>query len=82
MQHILKTWPEYFQATWVGDKPFEIRKNDRAFRERDEVTLQEWNPIDEDYTGREIHGFIRYLTAYEQQPGFVVFSIQETHRTE
>lgn len=73
MKHELKTWPEYFQAAWVGDKTFEIRKNDRDFKERDEIVLREFQPDLEEpfeadqYTGREIHGFIRYLTAYEQK---------------
>jgi hypothetical protein len=82
MNHQLKTWPEYFQAAWVGDKTFEIRKNDRDFKERDEITLQEYDPKEDDYTGREIHGMIRYLTNYEQKEGYVVFSLCEMSRSE
>lgn len=82
MDHQLKTWPEYFQAAWVGDKPFEIRKNDRDFKERDELTLQEYDPKDAEYTGREIHGMIRYLTNYEQKEGYVVFFWCEMFRSD
>ncbi len=82
MDHQLKTWPEYFQAVWVGDKTFEICKNDRDFKERDEITLQEYDPKEDDYTGREIHGMIRYLTNYEQKEGYVVFSLCEMARSE
>jgi hypothetical protein len=80
--HSLKTRPEFFQAAWIGDKTFEVRKNDRDFRERDEVTLVEFQPETNDYSGREIHGVIRYLTHFEQKEGFVVFSIEQTGRTE
>lgn len=80
MEHQLKCWPEYFQAAWVGDKTFEIRKNDRNFKERDEVSLLEYDPKEEDYTGRTIHGMIRYITDYEQKEGYVVFALTEMYR--
>lgn len=80
MKHTLKTLPQYFQAVWIGDKTFEIRKNDRNFQERDEVVLQEWES--QSHTGREVHGVIRYLTDYEQKPGYVVFAFYITGRQE
>lgn len=82
MKHELKCWPEHFQATWVGDKTFEIRRNDRNFKERDEVELQEYDPNDSDFTGRSITGFITYLTNFAQSKYFVVFSIREIGRSE
>lgn len=82
MKHELKTWPEFFQVAWAGDKPFEIRYNDRGFKERDEIELQEWDPATQEYTGREIYGFIDYLTSFKQQTGFVVFSYHQTGRTD
>lgn len=80
--HKLKCWPEYFQACWVGDKSFEIRLNDRDFKERDEITLEEYNPTDEDYTGRSIDAVIMYLTNFEQKDGYVVFNFRELGRQE
>ncbi len=83
MRHELKVYPEFFQALWCGDKTFEIRKDDRNFQERDEVVLQEYDPtVGGEYTGREVEGFITYLTAYEQKPSYVVFSFRECHRRE
>ena len=89
MKHLLKTHPEYFQASWVGDKNFEIRLNDRNFKERDEIVLQEWEPADDkvngglaNYTGREIEGVIVYLTRFSQKKNHVVFSFRETSRQE
>jgi len=81
MKHELKMLPKFFQVAWAGDKPFEIRKNDRNFTERDEVALREWN-AEEEYTGREIHGFITYITTFQQRDGYVVFSYKESWREE
>lgn len=81
--HELKTLPEFFQAIWVGDKTFEIRLDDRNFKERDEVVLQEFDPEgDGGYTGREIEGVITYLTSFSQKKNYVVFSIRITYMRE
>lgn len=85
MRHELKMLPEFFQIAWVGDKPFEIRKNDRNFQERDEIILQELaqdRSGDHEYSGREIEGIIDYVTDYNQKPGYVVFSYTEKFRRE
>ena len=42
MTHHLKTKPEYFQAVINGKKPFEIRLNDRDFKQGDRVILEEY----------------------------------------
>jgi hypothetical protein len=51
--HHLKTWPVQFQAIKRGDKGFELRVNDRDFREGDTLILLEWDPCRGDgaYTG-------------------------------
>ena len=82
MTHELRMLPKYFKVAWAGDKPFEIRKNDRNFEERDEITLCEYELTDDYYTGREIDGIIDYVTDYEQKEGYVVFSYTETGRRE
>ena len=30
--HDLKVWPDFFSAIDCGEKPFEVRKNDRDYR--------------------------------------------------
>lgn len=42
--HELKIWPEYFKAVREGRKTFEVRVNDRDFKEGDTVELMEWVP--------------------------------------
>lgn len=84
MIHKLKCRLPYFKAAWAGVKSFEIRKNDRNFELNDEIVLQEYNHYLTEgmgaYTGREIHGFITYITDFEQVEGYVVFSYSESYR--
>jgi len=83
MHHELKIAPPYFQAVLDGKKTFEIRKNDRGYNAGDTVLLREWDGTengsyrsrDERYTARTFAATIGYVTGYEQQPGYVVFSL-------
>lgn len=43
--HDLKCWPQYFWSVVRGEKPFEIRKNDRNFKVGDYLGLQEYDPM-------------------------------------
>lgn len=61
MLHELKCWPGYFQAILDGEKTFEIRKNDREFRVGDTVRLKEYQPLRQEYTGREKTFVISYV---------------------
>lgn len=42
MIHHLKIKPEFFKAVIEGRKPFEIRENDRGFKVKDRVILEEY----------------------------------------
>ena len=58
--HYLKTETEYFQAIEEGKKKFELRKNDRDFKEYDMIYLLE--TVNGIKTGRETDGFeIKYI---------------------
>lgn len=87
--HYLKSWPQFFDAIVKGLKPFEVRKNDRAFRVGDRIVLYEWDRAAvqlreaEGYTGREVRGNITYImdtTAFEGAlgPEYVVLGIEWT----
>lgn len=74
--HELKTYPEYFEQTLDGNKPFEVRINDRNYKAGDTVILKEWNNLC--YSGREIHGRIKFLADERLagiEKGYVVFSL-------
>ncbi len=58
--HTLKTYPEYFQATWDGMKNFEYRKNDRDFEVEDVIILREFDK-ENGYTRRAITARVDYI---------------------
>ena len=49
-----KTWPEYFQLMVDGHKNTDIRLADFEIERGDIIIFQEWNPVDEVYTGRQL----------------------------
>ena len=73
--HKLKTWPAYFYAVTAGTKTFEIRKNDRDFKAGDVLRLLEYDPERDEYSGRALDFTVGYVTAWMQQPGYVVLSL-------
>lgn len=63
--HQIKCWPDYFTPTQNGDKPFEVREDDRNYRVGDLLIIREWNPETEEFTDRVA---IRKIT-YKLQGG-------------
>lgn len=61
MRHELKCWPPYFNDVKTGIKTFEVRRWDRHFAVGDELLLREWDPHDQEYTGRVVSQHIVYL---------------------
>lgn len=60
MIHGLKTWPEYFQEVWDGNKTFEVRRNDRNFEVGDKLLLEEYDPKTDCYS-RKILVIVTYI---------------------
>ena len=54
MIHRLKTWPDTFNLSLGGVKPFEVRQDDRGYAVGDTLCLKEWDPLGQIYTGREL----------------------------
>lgn len=67
MEHQLKTWPRWFQATEDCLKSFEVRSFDRDFRAGDDLLLLEWDPKAKEYTGRSLSMVV--LAVYTDLPG-------------
>ncbi len=59
--HNVKCWPNFFQSSKRGDKPFELRKNDRNYQVGDELHLHEWDPQTKEYSGRILVRTIGYI---------------------
>lgn len=57
--HSLKVLQEYYMPLAAGNKPFEIRFNDRDFQRGDKLILKEFDGTN--YTGRETHASISYI---------------------
>lgn len=43
-EHVLKTWPNAFDAVVNDKKKFEWRKDDRGFEVGDNLVLKKWDP--------------------------------------
>lgn len=61
MTHALKTWPQFFSEIVNGNKTFELRKDDRPFEVGDKMVLQEYDPKEKKYSGKEETKIITYI---------------------
>lgn len=59
MIHNLKILPMYFEEVRLGNKTFELRKNDRPYNVGDTLILKEFDG--NDYTKRELTREITYI---------------------
>ena len=58
--HLLKCWPEPFDAMRAGLKHHEIRKDDRDYQVGDHLLLKRWDPKKERYTGTQMQVEVTY----------------------
>lgn len=78
--HLIKCWPEHFEAIWRGDKTHEIRKNDRDYKAGHFITIAEWLPGARKPTGRYVRAAIGHVSIgkvgsnVELPDGVAVFS--------
>ena len=78
--HELKTWRGYYAQVLYGFKTFEVRKNDRDFKEGDWLKLREWDNQLEVYTGKFLHrriGYILHGGQFGIEKGYVVMQLVE-----
>jgi len=79
MTHTLKTWPRYYKCVVDGSKPFEVRKYDRLFHLGDTLILQEYEPENSRYTGKESEFIVTYILhggEFGIQDGYCVMGIK------
>jgi len=84
IEHELKTWPEFFEPVFRGDKTFEIRKADRGFKVGDTLRLREWD-FDRGYTGRECRRLVTFIVsadmlqfdAHVLKTGYAILGIRQ-----
>lgn len=64
MEHRVKSWPRFFEATLAGVKTHDVRRlGDRDYQVGDTLRLMEFDPKEERYTGRELCVRITYITS-------------------
>lgn len=75
--HELKTWPEFYEQVYLGNKTVEVRKDDRDFEVGDVLHLREYVPgSGAHYTGRECRRYVSHvLRGWGVEPGYVALSI-------
>ena len=75
--HDLKIDPEYFNDVITGEKRFEVRKNDRDYKKRDLLNLQEYDREKKEYTGRKTLIPVRYILDNQEylREGFVILGL-------
>lgn len=75
--HRLKTHPLPFAAVLSGNKLAEYRRNDRDFKNGDELILEEFDPDTQSYTGRTLCKQVTHIQqGYGIPQEFAVLSIQ------
>lgn len=83
MVHELKTWSHYFNLVKSGEKPFELRKNDRGFLAGHELLLREYNQHTQTYTGQTLRRKITCVLEGNEaeqfglQPGYCIMGLAE-----
>lgn len=81
MKHYLKIWKPHFDDVKTGAKKCEVRLNDRDFSVGDILVLQEFNPLDNSYSGNEVEKKITHILSGKNsdfgiKPNYVVMSVK------
>lgn len=81
--HELKCWTGFFEEMFNGRKNFDIRKDDRGYREGDVLRQREFIAPEEaargTYTGRELRQRVTYIMRGPMlglQAGWVIMSVE------
>jgi ASC-1-like (ASCH) protein len=75
-----KIWPEYFEKIKSGDKSFELRLADWDCNVGDILVLQEWNPKNKQYTGRELTKTVSYVLKTKEIEKLTMWPKEEIDR--
>ena len=77
--HVLKIYPQYFDEIRLGFKKFEVRYNDRDYKNGDYLLLREYDVDTNSYTMRTIFCKVTSILGSESyfvKDGYVIMSIE------
>lgn len=80
--HELKVYPQFWPALASGEKPFEVRRDDRGYRVGDICRLREYDPTTGIRSDAVVDRVVTYILMPEDfplgvPPGFVVLGFGE-----
>lgn len=82
--HVLKLVQPFFEESWIGAKPFELRADDRegGFKVGDILHMREFRPDVGLFTGREIISEVTYVLKDERflQPNVAALGVRVIER--
>jgi hypothetical protein len=52
--HRVKTYPDNFRMMQSGQKPFDVREDDRMYERGDTIIFDEWDPDTGNFTGKHL----------------------------
>lgn len=76
-EHDLKINPYAYEQVRCGNKPFEVRNNDRGFQKGDSVILRCWENNCYNTSKPPLRAKISYVTSFAQKDGWCVFGMQD-----
>lgn len=77
-RHVLKVWPSQWEATYLGRKLFEWRRDDRDYELADELVLLSWDPETKLYGGAGLICEVTYILRgrFDVPEGYCVMGIK------
>jgi hypothetical protein len=96
MNHVLKSWPQFFEPLLAGDVSYDPRRNDRNYSRGDTVVLKEWVPERDaahfgalgEYSGRQLEFTVSHVLRgfddnnhFGLQAGFVILGLKPIKAT-
>ena len=76
--HRLKIVEPYFGDVYIGNKTFEVRKNDRDYKVNDILILKDYIPANNSFTGDYIVAHVIYILNDSNycKDGYVIMGIE------
>ena len=76
--HEVKVYPDNFLLMSTGQKPFDVRRDDRLYDRGDIILFREWDPDKNEYTGASIRRLITCTQIWEGlSPGYCALGLAE-----